>query len=119
MPDPTPKHVAVKEERSELLHNVTKETEKVMVALAIVWIGLTITDIVGKLSPSLQTLNNAIWALFGLDFAVKFAIAPHKLALISPSQVDEHSWPGKITCSSSATLNRTGTYFPGWQHRIS
>jgi voltage-gated potassium channel len=82
MTDPTPSHIAVKAERSQLLHNLTKVTEKVMVALAIVWIGLTIADIVGKLSPSLQILNNVIWALFGLDFAVKFVIAPHKLKFL-------------------------------------
>jgi len=78
-----PRHIAVekaviKDERSALLHNLTKMTDKVMIALAFVWIGLMIGDFLGKLSPSLVILNNVIWAIFGIDFLVKFAIAPHK-----------------------------------------
>jgi voltage-gated potassium channel len=69
---------SVKKERSELLDNLSKVTEKTMVALAIVWIVLAIMDLVGKLGPNLQMLSNVIWALFGLDFLVKFLIAPHK-----------------------------------------
>jgi len=78
-----PCHIAaekavIKDERSALLHNLTKMTDKVMIALAFVWIGLMIGDFLGKLSPSLVILNNVIWAIFGIDFLVKFAIAPHK-----------------------------------------
>jgi hypothetical protein len=68
---------SVKGERTELLGNLSRMTEKTMVALAIIWIVLAIMDLVGKLGPSLQMLNNLIWALFGLDFLAKFLIAPH------------------------------------------
>jgi voltage-gated potassium channel len=73
---------AVKHERAELLANLTRGTDKVMVGLALVWIGLAITDLVGHLSPGLQLLNNVIWGLFALDFAVKFALAPAKLPFL-------------------------------------
>ncbi|HEY8950389.1 MAG TPA: ion transporter [Rhizomicrobium sp.] len=72
------KKAVIKDERSILLHNLTKMTDKAMIALAFVWIGLMIGDFVGKLSPPLAILNNVIWAIFGVDFAVKFFIAPKK-----------------------------------------
>jgi voltage-gated potassium channel len=81
MNDPQDKAVrkaVIKDERSILLHNLSKMTDKVMIALAFVWIGLMIGDFIGKLSPPLVILNNVIWAIFGLDFVVKFAIAPRK-----------------------------------------
>jgi voltage-gated potassium channel len=72
----------IKDERSELLRHITGMTDKVMVGLALVWIGLTIGDLLGKLSPSLLMLNNVIWALFALDFAVKFFVAPQKISFL-------------------------------------
>jgi voltage-gated potassium channel len=79
---PPEEEAVVKGERSALLHNLTRMTDKAMIALAFVWIGLMIGDFVGKLSPPLVMLNNAIWAVFGIDFAVKFAVAPHKWAFL-------------------------------------
>jgi voltage-gated potassium channel len=83
MNDPRPldkdvKTAVIKDERSILLHNLMRMTDKAMIALAFVWIGLMIGDFVGKLSPPLVILNNVIWAIFGVDFAVKFFIAPRK-----------------------------------------
>jgi voltage-gated potassium channel len=69
----------VRRERAELLHHITAMTDKLMVGLALIWIGLMIGDFVGRLTPPLVILNYVIWAIFGLDFAVKFAVAPHKL----------------------------------------
>jgi voltage-gated potassium channel len=81
-PDKTPDKAIVNSERAQLLHTLGRVTEKAMLALAIVWIGLTIADLLGKLSPGLVLLSNIIWALFGIDFAVKFIIAPQKLAFL-------------------------------------
>ncbi|MGN6146931.1 MAG: ion transporter [Rhizomicrobium sp.] len=72
------KKAVIKDERSILLHNLNRMTDKAMIALAFVWIGLMIGDFVGKLSPPLVILNNVIWAIFGVDFAVKFFVAPRK-----------------------------------------
>lgn len=74
--------VAVKEERQALLHNITRLTDKVMVALAFVWIGLMIADFLGKSSRPLVILNYAIWGIFIADFLVKFWVAPHKARFV-------------------------------------
>jgi voltage-gated potassium channel len=68
----------IKHERSQLLAHVTGLTDKFMIGLAFVWIGLMIADFIGRLSFPLQVLNYGIWFVFILDFAVKFFIAPHK-----------------------------------------
>lgn len=82
VPQKPPEKAVVNSERAALLHTLGKATEKVMLALAIVWIGLAIADLLGKLSSAMSLLSNIIWALFGVDFAVKFFIAPHKLQFL-------------------------------------
>ncbi|MEJ7639392.1 MAG: ion transporter, partial [Singulisphaera sp.] len=72
----------LKAERWELLDHVTALTDKLMIALAFVWLGLLILDFTQGLGPALQAVSTAIWALFGLDFVVKFAIAPQKAAYL-------------------------------------
>jgi voltage-gated potassium channel len=81
-PHDTIEKKVIREERSVLLDNLTAITDKVMIGLALVWIGLMIGDFLGKLTPPLVILNDVIWGIFGLDFLVKFAIAPHKLAFL-------------------------------------
>lgn len=76
----------VKRERWRLVTQLTRFTDKLMVALSFVWVGLIIGDLMGKLSPPLQTLEYSIWALFGIDFLAKFLAAPRKLQFIA------HHW---------------------------
>ncbi|HYD19230.1 MAG TPA: ion transporter [Patescibacteria group bacterium] len=68
----------VNHQRLRLLNHVTQLTDKLMIVLAFVWIGLMIADFLGRLGPSLAILNYVIWGLFLLDFAVKLIIAPQK-----------------------------------------
>jgi voltage-gated potassium channel len=72
----------IKNARGRLLHTISGMTDKLMVGLALIWVGLMIADLLGKLSPALQILNNIIWLIFGLDFAVKFVVAPHKAVFL-------------------------------------
>lgn len=72
----------VKAQRVRLLKHLTGMTDKAMVGLSLVWIGLMIADFIGKLSPALLKLNYVIWAIFAADFAVKLAIAPKKLRFL-------------------------------------
>ncbi|HEX8203740.1 MAG TPA: potassium channel family protein, partial [Isosphaeraceae bacterium] len=65
-------------ERWELLDHVTALTDKLMTALAFVWLGLLVLDFTRGLSPAMQAVSTGIWVVFGLDFAVKLAIAPRK-----------------------------------------
>lgn len=74
----SPQARKIKDERNELLNNLTGLTDKLMIALAFVWIGLMVADFVGKLSPPLEILNYVIWGIFIVDFLIKFFIAPYK-----------------------------------------
>jgi voltage-gated potassium channel len=64
--------------RWELLGQINTLTNTPMIALSFVWLGLLILDFTRGLSPLLQSVSNVIWALFVLDFAIEFIIAPRK-----------------------------------------
>ncbi len=72
----------LQDERWELLTHVTAITDKLMVALAMVWLGLLIVEFTQGLGPKLQLVVYAIWIVFVLDFAIKFAFAPRKAAYL-------------------------------------
>jgi voltage-gated potassium channel len=69
----------VSKQRWELLTHINALTDKPMIALSFVWLGLLILDFTQGLGPMLQTIANVIWALFVLDFVIEVVIAPHKL----------------------------------------
>lgn len=68
--------------RWELLEHINAVTDKFMTSLAFVWLGLLIIDFTRGLNPLLQTISNAIWALFVVDFVLEFIIAPKKGAYL-------------------------------------
>lgn len=72
----------VQHERWSLLEQINTLTDKPMIALSFVWLGLLILDFTQGLSPVLQLMSNGIWALFVLDFAIEITIAPHKLSYL-------------------------------------
>ncbi len=72
-------HSQLKDERWSLLEQINGLTDKPMIALSFVWLGLLILDFTQGLSPLLQTVSMVIWALFALDFIIEIIIAPHKL----------------------------------------
>lgn len=63
-------------ERWELLQQIDEIAEKPLIALSFVWLVLLIIDLTAGLSPLLNNLVYAIWALFILDFVVEIIIAP-------------------------------------------
>ena len=65
-------------ERWTLLEQINTLTDKPMIALSFVWLGLLILDLTRGLSPILQTSSTIIWALFALDFGIELIIAPDK-----------------------------------------
>lgn len=73
-------------ERWELLNHINNLTDKPMIALAFVWLGLLILELTQGLTPMLRVLSNIIWALFVLDFIIEFAIAPKKREYL------RHNW---------------------------
>jgi voltage-gated potassium channel len=68
----------VDRERWALLEQVNQFTETPMVWLSFAWLGLLVLDFTQGLSPLLQNLVLVIWGMFILDFAIEFAIAPHR-----------------------------------------
>lgn len=53
-----------------------------MMVLAFVWLVLIVVELTAGLSPFLNALNIAIWALFVLHFVLEFIIAPRKLVYL-------------------------------------
>ena len=73
---------AVKRQRYELLRHVNRATEKPLVALSFVWLGLLVLDLTRGLSRTLEVVHYVIWGLFVADFVVEFVIAPGKQAYL-------------------------------------
>ena len=69
-------------ERWRLVTQLTRFTDKLMIALSFIWVGLIAKDLVGTLNRPLTLLEYSIWILFGIDFAVKFAVAPRRMRFL-------------------------------------
>ena len=74
----TPEREVLEGERHELLQQLSQALERPMLVLGVVWLVLIVKELTSGLSPFLITVNYAIWALFVLQFAVEFLIAPRK-----------------------------------------
>ncbi len=77
---------ALASERFQLLRQIEEALERPMTLLAFVWLVLIVVELTAGLSPVLETLNLAIWALFVLHFLLEFIIAPRKGAYL------RHNW---------------------------
>ncbi|HYW32221.1 MAG TPA: potassium channel family protein [Gemmatimonas sp.] len=73
-------------QRLELLQRIAAWFERPMTVLAFVWLVLVVVEFTAGLSPFLNGLNIAIWALFVLQFVLEFIIAPRKVAYL------RHNW---------------------------
>ena len=69
-------------ERSEALQQLEDWLETPMLVLAFVWLALLVIELLWDRSPLLETIGTVIWIIFIIDFAVKFTLAPHKLAYL-------------------------------------
>ena len=72
----------LKQERYEVLRRLEAWLETPMLALAFVWLALLVAELVRGQSPLLDLLGTVIWGVFLLDFAVKFVLAPAKVAYL-------------------------------------
>lgn len=68
----------IRSERNQLLKRLENFFELPMVVLGFVWLALLIIELVYESSPALETLGVVIWAIFIVDFLVKFSVAPEK-----------------------------------------
>jgi voltage-gated potassium channel len=68
--------------RTETLQQLEDWLETPLLVLGLVWLALLVKELVEGLSPLLERLSLVIWAVFLVDFGVKFLLAPHKLAYL-------------------------------------
>lgn len=69
-------------ERDELLQRLENWLETPMLVLAFVWLALLVVELIWGESLLFGTIGTIIWVVFIVDFAVKFALAPHKVAFL-------------------------------------
>jgi voltage-gated potassium channel len=74
----TPINQALAEERQELLQQLEAWLETPMLVLAFTWLALIAVELVWGLHPLLDTVSIVIWAIFLLEFALRFILAPAK-----------------------------------------
>lgn len=68
----------LEEERSHFLGTLERVLEPPLIVLGFIWLILTVVELIRGLPPLFEIVNLGIWAVFILDFVVKFAVAPHK-----------------------------------------
>jgi voltage-gated potassium channel len=69
-------------ERFELLERIERWLDTPMFVLGLVWLALLVLEFARGLGPALTRLGTAIWIVFILDFALRFVLAPRKLAYL-------------------------------------
>ena len=77
-----PDKQALNNERSEILQRLEDWLETPMLVLGFVWLALLVIELIRGLSPLLETVGTLIWAIFIVDFVVKFVLAPHKISYL-------------------------------------
>ncbi len=84
------------DERESLLEQFHERLEVPMLVLSLVWLALFIAEVIWGLTPLLQDAGYVIWALFLLEFAIGFTVAPRKLAYL------RHNWLKAIALAAPA-----------------
>jgi voltage-gated potassium channel len=69
-------------EREEILEQLDNWLETPMVVLGFAWLGLLLLELLYGLSPLLESVGTAIWVVFIVEFAVKFALSPDKVSYL-------------------------------------
>lgn len=69
-------------ERNRLLVSFEKLLEGPMIFLGFFWLILLVLELVGQLTPLLQTLSMVVWAIFIIDFMVKIILAPARIKFL-------------------------------------
>jgi voltage-gated potassium channel len=69
-------------ERRELLFHVERWLDTPILVLGFVWLGLLVLELWKGLTPALERAGIAIWAIFIVDFLLRFALAPEKTAYL-------------------------------------
>ncbi len=81
-PRERPGRKALNRERYALLERLEDALETPMVVLGLVWLVLLVLELTAGLSPALQAVSHVIWAVFIVDFLLKFTLAPRKVLFL-------------------------------------
>lgn len=73
---------ALNKERREVLEQLEDWLETPMLVLGFAWLVLFVIELIWGLSPLLEVISTVIWIIFILDFALKFTLAPRKIAYL-------------------------------------
>lgn len=77
----------IREERWSALHELEELLDTPMVVLGFVWLGLLVLELTRGLTPLQEAVGTAIWALFVLDFGLRFWLAPAKLEFLKQNWI--------------------------------
>jgi voltage-gated potassium channel len=69
-------------QRWSTLRQLDQWVQTPMVLLALVWLAIVLIELVSGSSKLLETVGTVIWLIFIVEFAVRFLIAPKKLAFL-------------------------------------
>jgi voltage-gated potassium channel len=76
---------ALQSERYKLLRSIENLLEVPMIFLGFVWLVMLVVELVWGLPTALQNVSLGIWALFIIDFLLKFILAPNKINFLKKS----------------------------------
>jgi voltage-gated potassium channel len=77
-----PEKEALERERYELLQRLEDWLEAPMLILAFAWLVLLVRELIWGESLAFEIIGTTIWAVFILNFAVEFVLAPHKITYL-------------------------------------
>ena len=78
-----PEQQLLNDERRALLQKIEDGLETPLLILGVIWLGLLAAEFLWNLENFwMEVAVWAIWAVFALDFAIKFVLAPDKIAYL-------------------------------------
>jgi voltage-gated potassium channel len=79
-------HARINQARYQLLTQVEHWLETPLLILGFVWLALLVAELMGYIIPTLEALAVGIWIIFGLDFLLRWWLAPAKVKYL------KHNW---------------------------
>lgn len=74
-------------ERREILSTLESWLETPLLLLGFVWLILLIAEFVWGQNQLISAISNAIWVIFIIDFAIRFALAPGKIDFLKANWI--------------------------------
>jgi voltage-gated potassium channel len=83
-----PEEEQLRHVRYALLHRFNAWLELPLLWLSFGWLALLGFELLYGLTPGLKLLSEAIWVVFGLDFLLRFLVAPKKRTFLKANVID-------------------------------